>query len=237
MKTQNKFERALNSPFFKYMNRLFWLFVVNFIFCLVSVLSLLVLFIPGLVSLHTIAYKMIHDEDDVNPVIMFFKEIKEQWSFSWRLSLLTFAVLFIATSVYYFDILYMEHFGKDLFSWFSIIFMSIVLLVGISIFINLMLYNSYIKDDTFKMMILKSALITSKKLFKSILNLAILIAFSLILYLFPILIPFFSFSFYIYIIEAINRKMYQTIALEEHERMIQEENLFLPIKVESEDKE
>ena len=100
-----------------------------------------------------------------------------------------------------------------------------------------MLYNSYIKDDTFKMMILKSALITSKKLFKSILNLAILIAFSLILYLFPILIPFFSFSFYIYIIEAINRKMYQTIALEEHERMIQEENLFLPIKVESEDKE
>ena len=82
MSQQNKFERTLSNPFFKYMNRIFWLFVVNFVFCLVSVLSLFVLFVPGLVSLHTIAFKMVHDDCDKNPVIIFFLEIKEQWSFS-----------------------------------------------------------------------------------------------------------------------------------------------------------
>ena len=228
----NKFEKALTNPFIKYMNRLFWLFVVNFIFCLLSVLTIFVLFVPGLVSLHTIAYKMVNNDCDKNPVIIFFEEIKIQWSFSWRLEVLTMSILLVTGTLYYFDWLYIYHNTYDWFVWFSIIFISVFLLVGISIFTHLLTFNNYIKDDTFKMMIKKSALITGKKFLKTLLNIAILISFVVVLYLIPYLIPFISFAFYAYIVEAINKKMYSEIAKEELERMCLEENLFLPTVVE-----
>lgn len=82
------------------------------------------------------------------------------------------------------------------------------------------------------MMIRKSGLITIKKIFRSLLNLLILASFGIVLFLVPYLIPFFSFSFYIYIIEAINRKYYTELALEESKRELLAENLFLPVKVE-----
>ncbi len=200
-----------------------------------SVLSLFVLFFPGLVSLHLVAYKMVHDEDD-HPYRDFFISIKEQWSFSWRIEILGMAVLIVAAAIYYFDWVYKEKVNYDIFVWISFIFITVVLLVLIAIYVNLMIYNNYLKNDTFFMMIRKSALITSKHLLLAFLNTVILASFVIVCYIVPYIIPFVSFSFYILIIEALNRKVFTKIAHEEETRETLAENLFLPIKVESEKK-
>jgi uncharacterized membrane protein YesL len=232
MAQKTKFEKTLSNPFFLYMARLFWLIVVNFVFCLVSVCSLFVLFVPGLVSLHTIAYNMVHDMDKENPVITFFKEIKNQWMFNWRIELLAMAVIVVVGTLFYFDWLYLEYVAYDWFVWFSFIFVGVCFFVLLTVFINLMVYNNYIKNDTFKMMIKKSAVVTGKYIGKSIANVIYLLVFAFMIYLIPLLLPFVSFSLYIYLIEATNRKLYTRIAQEELERECLDENLFLPVKVE-----
>ena len=222
-----KFEKRLLNPFFRYMRRLFLLLAVNFIFCVVAAGSAMVLFFPGLISLHTIAYRMVHDEDD-HPIKDFFVEIKNQWSFCWRLEILGMSVILIIAAIYYFDYIYKENVAYDLVVWFSFIFISVVLFIVLVIYEELMIYNNYIKNDTFWMMIRKSGLIALKKWKFSILNVIILAAFVIVLYLFPYIIPFISFSLYIYLIEVINRKTFEQIALEELERECLDENLFLP---------
>ena len=123
-----------------------------------------------------------------------------------------------------------------MFVWFSLIFTSAVLIVLVTLFVNLMIFNSYFKNDTFWMMIKKTALITRKKIFKSLLNLFILVSFVVVLYLVPYIIPFLSFSFYIYVVEAINRKMFTELLVEEEKLEVLDENLFLPTSVEEEKK-
>ena len=97
-----------------------------------------------------------------------------------------------------------------------------------------MLYNNYYDDDTFKMMIKKSALITLKKKLLTFLNIIIFVCFVVLLFFFPVLLPFISFSLYIYLVETINKKAFIEISNQEKERALREENLFLPIKVEDE---
>ena len=230
-----KFERRLLNPFFRYCQRFFHLIVLNIIFCLMSVLSLFVLFFPGLVALHLVAYKMVHDEDD-HPYKDFFTSFKEQWPFSWRIEVTGMTVLIVAAALYFFDYIYKEKVNYDIFVWISFIFVSVVLLVLIAIYVNLMIYNNYIKNDTFWMMIRKSALITSKHLLLAFLNTVFLAAFAVLCYIVPYLIPFISFSFYIYLVEAINRKSFTKIAHEEAIREVLGENLFLPVSVEEEKK-
>ena len=231
MKKESSFERRLNNPFFKYSKRFFDLIALNVIFCVVSVLSLMVLFIPGLVSLHTIANGMIHDRDK-NPYKTFFVEIKNQWMFNWRITLLAMGLLIAFGGIIAGDIIYKNQISYDLIVWFSLVFSSAVLIVLIALFINLMIFNSYFKNDTFWMMIRKTALITKKKIFRSILNLLILISFAVIMWLVPYIIPFLSFSFYIYIVEAINRKMFTELLTEDQKLEVMDENLFLPQTVE-----
>ena len=230
-KNSSSFEKKLNRPFFKYSKRFFDLIILNIIFLAVSAASLLVLFFPGLISLHTIANNMIHDEEE-NPYKTFFVEFKRQWMFMWRVEVLGMSVLILIGAIITFDIIYMKQVQYDWIVWFSLIFASAVGLALTTVFLNLMIFNSYFKNDTFKMMIRKSGLITIKKIFRSLLNLLILASFGIVLFLVPYLIPFFSFSFYIYIIEAINRKYYTELALEESKRELLAENLFLPVKVE-----
>ena len=52
------------------------------------------------------------------------------------------------------------------------------------------------------------------------------------MWLVPYIIPFLSFSFYIYIVEAINRKPYTELLIEEQKLEVMDENLFLPQTVE-----
>ena len=226
-----KFERRLLNPFFRYCQRFFCLIILNIIFCVMSVLSLLVLFFPGLVALHKVAHEMVHDEDD-HPYRDFFLSFKEQWPFSWRIEVTGMAVLLVAAVIYYFDYIYMNKVNYDIFVWISFIFISVVLLVLIAVFVNLMIFNNYIKNDTFLMMIKKSAVITSRKILFTLINLVILASFVIICYIVPYIIPFIPFSFYILIVEAINRHVFQKIAMEELERETLAENLFLPIMVE-----
>lgn len=235
MKQSNSFEQRLNSPFFKYSKRFFDLIALNVIFCVVSVLSLFVLFVPGIVSLHTVANDMIHDRDN-SPYKTFFVEIKNQWMFNWRIALLTMGLLLLFGGIIAGDLIYKELVAFDLFVWFSLIFTSAVLIVLATLFVNLMIFNSYFKNDTFWMMIKKTALITRKKIFKSLLNLFILISFVVVLYLVPYILPFLSFSFYIYIVEAINRKLFTELLIEEERLEVMDENLFLPTNVEEEKK-
>ena len=236
MSKGSSFERKLNNPFFKYSKRFFDLIALNFIFCVVSVLSLFVLFVPGLVSLHTIANNMIHDVDE-NPYKTFFVEIKKQWIFNWRIELLAMSLLLILGGIIAGDIIYKEKVAYDWIVWFSLVFVSAVLIVLVTLFINLMIFNCYFKNDTFGMMIRKTALITRKKIFRSILNLLILASFAVVMWLVPYIIPFLSFSFYIYIVEAINRKMFTELLIEEEKRETMDENLFLPQNVEQEKEE
>jgi len=233
MKKQNSFERRLDNPFFKYSKRFFDLIALNIIFLLTSALSLLVLFFPGLISLHTVANNMIHDKDE-NPYKTFFLEFKRQWMFMWRVELLGMALLIIFGGIIAGDIIYKDKIAYDLIVWFSLIFCSAVLIVLVTLFINLMIFNSYFKNDTFGMMIKKTALITRKKIFRSILNLLILISFVVVLWIVPYIIPFISFSFFIYIVEAINRKMFTELLLEDQKLEVMDENLFLPANVEEE---
>ena len=230
MKKDNSFERKLNNPFFKYSKRFFDLVALNFIFCVVSVLSLFVLFVPGLVSLHTIANDMIHDRDK-NPYKTFFVEIKNQWMFNWRITLLAMGLLIVFGGIITGDIIYKDKVAYDLIVWFSFIFSAAVLIVLITLFVNLMIFNSYFKNDTFWMMIRKTALISKKKIFRSILNILILLSFVVIMWLVPYIIPFLSFSFYIYIVEAINRKIFTELLIEEQKQEVMDENLFLPTEV------
>ena len=233
MSKNDSFERRLNNPFFKYSKRFIDLIALNIVFILVSALSLLVLFFPGLISLHTIANNMIHDVDE-NPYKTFFVEIKRQWSFMWRMEVLCMSVVIIVGAIVAGDIIYKEQIAYDLIVWFSLIFVSAVSFVLITIYLNLMIFNNYMKNDTFWMMIKKSALITFKKIGWSLLNVAILASFVIVMWIIPYIIPFLSFSFYIYIIEAINRKTYTQIKIEEEKRELLPENLFLPVVVDEE---
>ena len=235
MSKQGSFERKLNNPFFKYSKRFFDLVILNLIFCLVSVSSIFVLFVPGLVSLHTIANNMIHDVDE-NPYKTFFVEIKKQWIFNWRIALLSMSLLLVLGGIIAGDIIYKEKVAYDWIVWFSLVFTSAIAIVLITLFVNLMIFNSYFKNDTFWMMIRKTALITRKKIFRSLLNIFILASFAIVLYLVPYIIPFLSFSFYIYIVEAINRKMFTEFLVDEEKRETMDENLFLPQTVEDEPK-
>ena len=228
-----KFERRLLNPFFRACQRFFCLIILNLVFCVMSILSLMVLFFPGLVALHKVANEMVNDEDD-HPYRDFFLSFKEQWPFSWRIEVTGMTVLIVAAAIYYFDWVYKEKVSYDIFVWISFIFVSVVLLVLIAIFVHLMIYNNYIKNDTFFMMIKKSAVITSKKILFTLLNTVILACFVIVSYIIPYVIPFISFSFYILIVEAINRHSFQKIAREELERETLAENLFLPIMVKEE---
>ena len=144
----------------------------------------MVLFFPGLVALHKVANEMVNDEDD-HPYRDFFLSFKEQWPFSWRIEVTGMTVLIVAAAIYYFDWVYKEKVSYDIFVWISFIFVSVVLLVLIAIFVHLMIYNNYIKNDTFFMMIKKSAVITSKKILFTLLNTVILACFVIVSYIIP----------------------------------------------------
>lgn len=232
----SKFEKTLSNPFFKYCRRFFLLVGINFVFCVISLLSCMVLFFPGLVSLHKICFDMIHDQEE-NIFRTFFLEIKRQWSFSWRLSILGFIAIGIVGGVLTFNFIYLSQVQYDWIVWFSIIFFITVGIVLVSIYLNLMLYNSYYYHDTFFMMIKKSAVISIKKLLHSVLNIIFLACFGIVLFLIPYLIPFLSFSLYVYLLESFNQKLFTEISRVEYERSTMSENLFLPVVKEDKENE
>ena len=225
------FEEKLNSPFYKYSKLAFDLLALNIIFILMSTLSLFVLFFPGLISLHKVMNNFVNNIDE-KTYRTFFQEIKRQWSFSWRVSILCWIIIIVLGVIAYVDISIIVNTNQSYLGYGSIIIVVPTFLVLTSIFVNLMLYNNYYDDDTFKVMLKKSSLITLKKKLLTFLNLIIFICFVVLLFFFPFLIPFISFSLYIYIVEAINKKAFIEIANKEKERALKPENLFLPVKVE-----
>ena len=60
------FEQKLNSPFFKYSKLVFDILVLNIIFILISLLSLFVLFFPGLVSIHKVMNNFVNNNVNSN---------------------------------------------------------------------------------------------------------------------------------------------------------------------------
>lgn len=227
------FEQKLNSPFFKYSKLVFDILVLNIIFILISLLSLFVLFFPGLVSIHKVMNNFVNNRD-LPTYKTYFLEIKKKWSFTWRLSLLGWTIILILGALVYLDISIIINTTQSYIGYGSLIIIIPVILVFVSILVNLMLYNNYYDDDTFKMMIKKSALITLKKKLLTFLNIIIFVCFVVLLFFFPVLLPFISFSLYIYLVEIINKKEFIEISNQEKERALREENLFLPIKVEDE---
>ena len=225
------FEEKLNSPFYKYSKLAFDLLALNIIFILMSALSLFVLFFPGLISLHKVMNNFVNNVDE-KTYRTFFQEIKRQWSFSWRVSILCWIIIIVLGVIAYVDISIIVNTNQSYLGYGSLIIVVPTFLVLTSIFVNLMLYNNYYDDDTFKVMLKKSSLITLKKKLLTFLNLIIFICFVVLLFFFPFLIPFISFSLYIYIVESINKKEFIEIANQEKERALKPENLFLPVKVE-----
>ena len=230
----SNFERKTTSKWYWSLKIIVDLVIVNFIFTLVSILSLLVLFFPGLVALTTTINKMLSDEE-YNPFTTFFEEIKHQWSFMWRLEVLGMSFLLLVGGVAYGYYAYIYNIGYDWMIWIAIIVASVFALVAVIIFLHLLIFNEYFKDDTFKMMIKKASLIARRKLWITLLFVAFLIAIGITSFLLPYIIPFVSFSLLILVNLAISRKTYSQLALEEEERALLPENLFLPeIKKEGE---
>ena len=148
--------------------------------------------------------------------------------------MLGWTIILILGALVYLDISIIINTTQSYIGYGSLIIIIPVILVFVSILVNLMLYNNYYDDDTFKMMIKKSALITLKKKLLTFLNIIIFVCFVVLLFFFPVLLPFISFSLYIYLVEIINKKAFIEISNQEKERALREENLFLPIKVEDE---
>lgn len=147
----------------------------------------------------------------------------------WRLEVLGMVIASIYAVLIYFYYLYIVNYQKDWLVFIPMIFLAVVFIVLIAVLIELLMYNNYIYDDTFKMMIKKSALIARKKILFTFLNLLIFIAFFVGLFFFPYIIPFISFAFYVYIVEAINKRGLTRLLNEEIARSLKPENLFLPI--------
>lgn len=227
---KNKFERTLSNPFFRYSKRFLDLILLNLLFCIISVLSIFVLLIPCLVSLHKITNDMLNDTEN-NYFKEFFTEIKRQWSFSWRLEVVFVAVAIVTGTLLYFDYVYMFTVKFDFIAVGSFIFLTVFDLVLLTLMFNLMVYNSYIFNDTFQMMVKKTAVVSLKKFLHSILLLIIFIAFIVVCYFVPYIIPFLPFSFFVYVNESYNKKLFSNLAREEAERELLDENLFLPTEI------
>lgn len=230
------FERKTASKWYWSLKMIVDIVLINFIFTLTSLLSLFVLFFPGLVALTTTINKMLSNEP-YNPFTSFFEEIKLQWSFMWRLEVLGMSFLVLAGLIAYGYYAYFVNVGYDWMIWIAVIIASVFVLVAIIIFLHLLIFNEFFKDDTFWMMIRKASLIARKKIWMSFLFVLFLVSIGIVSFLIPYIIPFVTFSLLILVNLAISRKTYQQIALEEEERMLMPENLYLPqVKKDEDDK-
>lgn len=233
--SQQDFEKKTHSKAYIFFKAVGDTIILNLIFVLTSILSLFVLFFPGLVALTTCINKMINFEY-YNPFLTFFEEIKNQWSFMWRLEVLCMSILALLGGIGYLYYVYIVNYGYTWMIWAAIVIMVSITFVLIIVFLHLLIFNEYFKDDTFFMMIRKSALIARKKPLISFLMFIILLAMAVVNYLVPYISIFLTFSLLAIINLSIARKTYQKIYLEEEKRMQMGENLFLPVKVEEENK-
>ncbi len=227
MASNNKFDRLVNSRGYMYLSRIFSVITINFLFCLMSVLSLFVLFFPGLVAMHTVCYQIAHNEE-YRPIQTFFEEIKKQWSFMWRLEVFGIIVILTLSGMAYLYYAYEVNMGLDIFLWIGIIFEICLGVCFVCLLMHLLTFNNYFKNDTFIMMIRKSALIARTKMKKTILMLVLFIAFVVLDYLLPFLVPFLGFMPFILILEYLNRGLYTELYLQEQKR--EEEMLALEIE-------
>ena len=230
------FEKKTNSRVFLFLKRIGDTLVLNLIFVLVSALSAFVLFFPGLVALTTCLNKMINYEY-YNPFLSFFEEIKNQWSFMWRLEVLCMVTLAVLGGIGYLYYVYIVNYGYTWIIWAAIAIVVSVTIILIIVFLHLLIYNEYFKDDTFFMMIRKSALIARKKPLISLLMFLFLLCDAIATYIIPYISIFISFSLIVILNLLISQNTYKKIYLEEEKRMLLGDNLFLPQVVEEDKKE
>lgn len=222
------FEKRTKSKWYWSLKIMADLVIVNFIFTIISILSLFVLFFPGIISLTTTVNKILNGEY-YNPFTTFFEQIKEQWSFMWRLEVLGMSIILIFALVAYGYYAYIVNFGYDWVIWLAIIIVAVTALVFLVLFLHLVIFNEYFKNDTFFMMIRKAGVIARKKAWLSFLMILFLLAFAVVFFLLPFLIPFIPFSTLALINLSISKKTYTQLALEEQKREILEGNLFMPV--------
>ncbi len=228
------FEKKTRSKAYIFFKMVGDTIILNLIFVLTSILSAFVLFFPGLVALTTCINKMISYEY-YNPFTSFFEEIKNQWSFMWRLEVLGMSVLVALGGIGYLYYVYIVNYGYTWIIWLAIAIMAAVTIIIIIVFLHLLIFNEYFKDDTFFMMIRKSALIARKKPLISFLLFIIFLAMGVVNFLVPFISIFFTFSVLAIINLNIARKTYKKLYMEEEKRMQMGENLFLPAVKEEKD--
>lgn len=228
-----------------YLKRFADLTIFNILFVFTSVFSLFILFFPGIISLHTIANRILNNEN--YHFKDFFLEIKIQWSFMWRVALLATGVIIGYSIVIYlmFTFIYnAETLMNNVFIvvcfWFALAFFTCLAIILIIWFFHLMIFNSYFKDDTFKMMLLKSALIARKKILISFIAFMVFASIVILSYFVPVIgilgMTFFFFSYFAYFLEAIARKTYTILYQEELKRSMAPENIFYPMVIDDKEK-
>ena len=225
------FEKKTSSRAYTVLKMMADTVLLNLIFIIVTALSGFVLFFPGLVALTTVLNKMINFEY-YNPFTSFFIEIKEQWSFMWRLEVLGMSILLALGGIAYGYYAYITNYGYTWIIWLAIGVMSSVVVILIIIFMHLLVFNEYFKDDTFFMMIRKSAVIARRKPLISFLMFIILIAIGVVTFLLPFASIFITFSSITIINLSLCRNTYKKLFIEEEKRAAMGENLFLPATVE-----
>lgn len=228
------FEKKTRSKAYIFFKMVGDTIILNLIFVLTSILSAFVLFFPGLVALTTCINKMISYEY-YNPFTSFFEEIKNQWSFMWRLEVLGMSILIALGGIGYLYYAYIVNYGYTWIIWLAIAIMAAVTIIIVIVFLHLLIFNEYFKDDTFFMMIRKSALIARKKPLISFLLFIIFLAMGVVNFLVPFISIFFTFSVLAIINLNIARKTYKKLYMEEEKRMQMGENLFLPAVKEEKD--
>ena len=230
------FEKKTNSKAYVVLKMIADTVLLNLIFLLVSALSAFVLFFPALVALTTCMNKMISYEY-YNPFTTFFVELKEQWSFMWRLEVLGMSILLALGGIGYLYYVYIVNYGYTWVIWLAIGIMSSFVVILLIILMHLLIFNEYFKDDTFFMMIRKSAVIARRKPLISFLLFVTFVANMVVTFLLPFLSIFITFSGNAIINLLICRNTYKNLSIEEEKRSLLAENLFLPTVVKEEEKE
>lgn len=217
----NSFENKLNNKFFMVLKKIGDLIVLNLLFIVTTVLSLGLLFMPGLFSMS----EVIRDIDNfINP-FNYFKLLKKHFKIGLKFDLI-FIVLSLASS--YLIFINYQTLINNIEPLISLI--GLIILVGfviclITLFLHVIIFRVYFEDENKVIDIIKkSALIARKKIWVTITLWLCFLIVLFISYLYVFLLLIILISLMVYVNHLLAKRTYTTLKQEEEERIKNEKN-------------
>lgn len=216
------FERFIHSGFYQASKRLFDLLVLNMLWLLTSILTGGILLVSSSLACFMITKDMLYDKPN-QLFYSFFMNIKRNWSFSWRLTV----ILFITLMFFYLYGISIYHFvfvqDQKFFGFLYIGLGSALLIFMILVIIHRFIFESYFPKQFSMMYACRACILIIKK--KKLMTFFLLIDFA-----FWVIVTYFTaplgllitISACIYSLEAIARKHYEEIYRDEETRKVTE---------------